>query len=168
MEGRAPLLYCRFHGWRYNLDGSLHSPTRKDLLLDFDAESCRVPAIQCEVWEGFIFINLDPHNTEPLRSFLGELAHGIEGYPFDGPHQVYRFKAELQCNWKIFVDGFAESYHGPYLHASSFGNRHRGGQRGVRPAESVHRCVGLPAQGAASDVLLRRGAVAKDAVLQAD
>ena len=74
------------------------------------------------MWEGFIFINLNPNNTEPLRAFLGELAHGIEGYPFDGPHQVYRFKAELQCNWKIFVDSFAESYHGPYLHASSFGN----------------------------------------------
>ena len=73
------------------------------------------------MWEGFIFINLNPHNTEPVRSFLGELAHGIEGYPFEGPHQVYRFKAELQCNWKIFVDSFAESYHGPYLHASSFG-----------------------------------------------
>ncbi|MDO3634866.1 aromatic ring-hydroxylating oxygenase subunit alpha [Mycolicibacterium arseniciresistens] len=122
VSGRAPLLYCRFHGWRYHLDGSLHSATRQDLLLDFDADSCRVPAIQCEVWEGFVFVNLDPHNTEPLRSFLGELAHGIEGYPFEGPHQVYRFKAELQCNWKIFVDGFAESYHGPYLHASSFGS----------------------------------------------
>ena len=121
VQGRAPVLYCRFHGWRYNLDGSLHAPTRKDLLLDFDADSCRVPAIQCEVWEGFIFVNLNPDNREPLRSFLGELAHGIEGYPFAGPHQVYRFKAELQCNWKIFVDGFAESYHGPYLHASSFG-----------------------------------------------
>ena len=120
-QGRAPLLYCRFHGWRYKLDGSLHSATRKDLLLDFDADSCRVPAIQCEVWEGFIFINLNPHNTESVRSYLGELAHDIEGYPFEGPHQVYQFKAELQCNWKIFLDGFAESYHGPYLHASSFG-----------------------------------------------
>ena len=95
VQGRAPLLYCRFHGWRYNLDGSLHSATRKDLLLDFDADSCRVPAVQCEVWEGFIFINLNPHNTEPLRSFLGELAHGIEGYPFEGPHQVYNSRP----NW---------------------------------------------------------------------
>ena len=62
--------------------------------------------------------------TTPSRCgrFLGELAHGIEGYPFEGPHQVYQFKVELQCNWKIFVDGFAESYHGPYLHASSFGS----------------------------------------------
>jgi phenylpropionate dioxygenase-like ring-hydroxylating dioxygenase large terminal subunit len=121
-QGQAPVFYCRFHGWNYELDGTLIATTRKDLLLDFVAESCRIPQIQCEVWEGFIFINLDPKNTEPLRAFLGELAHGIEGYPFAGPHQVYKFKAELQCNWKIFVDGFAESYHGPYLHAASFGN----------------------------------------------
>jgi len=120
-RGTVPLLYCRFHGWRYDLDGSLIAPTRRDLLLDFDADSCRIPAIRCEVWEGFIFINVDPEGTESLRTYLGEFAAGIEGYPFAGPHQVYRFRAELACNWKIFMDGFAESYHGPYLHANSFG-----------------------------------------------
>src|SRR5262249_32168542 len=82
---------------------------------------CSVPAIQCEVWQGFIFINLDRDNTESVRDFLGEFAEGIEGYPFEGPHQVYKFKAELKCNWKIFMDGFAESYHGPYLHSGPFG-----------------------------------------------
>ena len=122
VEGQAPALYCRVHGWSFELDGSLIAPTRKDLLLDFDADKCRVPPVQCDVWEGFIFINLNPDNTETVRDFLGELAHEIEGYPFAGPHQVYRFKAEIQCNWKIFMDGFAESYHGPYLHAASFGN----------------------------------------------
>lgn len=122
-QGTAPVLFCRFHGWRYNLDGTLIGPTRKDLLLEqIDPSKCRVPAIQCEVWQGFVFINLNPNNKEPLRSFLGELAQGVEGYDFAGPHQVYKFKAELQCNWKIYVDGFAESYHGPYLHAASFGN----------------------------------------------
>ena len=120
-QGAAPLLYCRFHGWRFDLDGSLIKPSREDLLLDFDKSTCGVPPIQCETWEGFIFVNLDPGNTESVRDFLGEFARGIEGYPFNGPHQVYKFKAELQCNWKIFMDGFAESYHGPYLHATSFG-----------------------------------------------
>ncbi len=121
VEGSAPLLYCRFHGWRFNLDGSLIKPSRADLLLDFDGSQCGVPAIQCETWEGFIFINLDADNTRSVRDFLGEFAEGVEGYPFAGPHQVYKFKAELQCNWKIFMDGFAESYHGPYLHATTFG-----------------------------------------------
>ncbi|MBO0855343.1 MAG: aromatic ring-hydroxylating dioxygenase subunit alpha [Nocardia sp.] len=122
VQGRAPFFYCRFHGWTYNLDGSLRKATRQDLLLDFDAEACRVPGIQCEVWQGFIFVNLNPANTESVRDYLGEHARSLEGYDFDGPHQQYRFRAELQCNWKIFLDGFAESYHGPYLHASSFGN----------------------------------------------
>jgi phenylpropionate dioxygenase-like ring-hydroxylating dioxygenase large terminal subunit len=121
IEGSAPLLYCRFHGWRFNLDGSLVKPTRADLLLDFEPDTCAVPAIQCDVWGGFVFINLDPDNSRSVGDFLGEFAAGIEGYDFDGPHQVYRFRAELQCNWKIFMDGFAESYHGPYLHANSFG-----------------------------------------------
>ncbi|WP_317930873.1 aromatic ring-hydroxylating oxygenase subunit alpha [Halioxenophilus sp. WMMB6] len=121
VEGGSSFLYCRFHGWRFDLDGSLIKPSRADLLLDFDGSKCSVPQIQCEVWQGFIFINMNPDNTETVRDFLGEFAEGIEGYPFAGPHQVYKFKAELQCNWKIFMDGFAESYHGPYLHAGSFG-----------------------------------------------
>ena len=120
-QGTAPMLYCRFHGWRYDHDGTLIKPSRQDLLLDFDGSKCSVPSIQCEVWEGFIFINMNPDNTESVRDFLGEFASGIEGYPFDSPRKVYKFKAELQCNWKIFMDGFAESYHGPYLHAGSFG-----------------------------------------------
>lgn len=120
-QGTAPLLYCRFHGWRYDLEGKLIKASREDLLLDFDKTNCKLASIQCEVWQGFIFINLNPDNTESVRDFLGGFAHDLEGYPFAGPHQVYRFKAELQCNWKIFMDGFAESYHGPYLHAGSFG-----------------------------------------------
>jgi len=120
-SGGGPFLYCRFHGWRFKHDGSLIAPTRKDLLLDFDGENCAIPQVQCDVWEGFIFINMNKENRQSVRDFLGEFAVGIEGYPFDRPQQVYKFKAELQCNWKIFMDGFAESYHGPYLHARSFG-----------------------------------------------
>jgi phenylpropionate dioxygenase-like ring-hydroxylating dioxygenase large terminal subunit len=120
-QGTAPLFYCRFHGWRYKLDGSLIKPSREDLLLEIDKSTCSVPAIQCQVWEGFIFINLNRDNTQSVRDFLGEFAAGLEGYPFARPHQVYKFKAELKCNWKIFMDGFAESYHGAYLHAGSFG-----------------------------------------------
>jgi phenylpropionate dioxygenase-like ring-hydroxylating dioxygenase large terminal subunit len=126
-RGQAPLLFCRFHGWRYNLDGSLIAPTRKDLLYDFDARKCGLPAIQCEVWEGFIFINLNADNKEPVRAFLGELAHGVEGYPFSKLPKAYAFKVELNCNWKIFMDGFAEGYHTPYLHGAALPNLEQAG-----------------------------------------
>ena len=167
VQGRAPLLYCRFHGWRYKLDGSLHSATRKDLLLDFDADSCQVPAIQCEVWEGFIFVNLNPDNTESVRDYLGDLAHGIEGYPFAGPHQVYRFNAELQCNWKIFRRRLRGELPRPVSARLLLRQPHGGSQGGVRPAEPVHRCFVLSAERSAPDVLVRRRTIAEDSVLQA-
>jgi len=83
------------------LDGALIKPSLADPLLDFDPGSCRVPALQREVWEGFVFINLDPGNTRSVPEFLGEFGEGIEGYAFEGPHQVYRLKAKLKCNRKF-------------------------------------------------------------------
>ena len=48
-QGRMPVLYCKFHGWRYALDGALIAPTRSDLLYDFDSANCRLADIACEV-----------------------------------------------------------------------------------------------------------------------
>lgn len=156
-QGNLPLLYCKFHGWRYNLDGSLIATTRKELLYDFDASKCGLASIQCEIWQGFIFINLNSDNTEPLRSFLGELAHGLEGYPFAELTKSYAFKAELNCNWKIFMDGFAEGYHTPYLHGSALRNLEDAGNEVSNPLadslaiqlKGLHRMIswaGSPAE----------------------
>ena len=69
------------------------------------------------MWEGFIFVNLDPDDTTPLRDYLGELGKGLEGYPFGEMTQVYKYRAEVGSNWKLFIDAFAEFYHAPVLHA---------------------------------------------------
>ena len=120
VRGRTREIHCRFHGWRYALDGSLIAPTRPELLRGFDPSKCRLAEIACEVWEGFVFIHLDPDGArEPLRDFLGEFARGLEGFPFHRFSQAYTFRMEVKSNWKIFIDGFAEGYHAPYLHAAS-------------------------------------------------
>ena len=119
VQGRTKQFHCRFHGWRFGLDGSLVHHTRPELFPNLDPSKCRLPEIACEVWEGFVFIHLDPENREPLRSFLGEMAHGLEGFPYERFSQAYTFRMEISCNWKIFLDSFAEGYHGPYLHSAS-------------------------------------------------
>src|SRR6202008_683575 len=68
-------------------------------------------------WEGFIFVNLDPDNTESLADYLGELGGGLAGYPFEKMTQVHRYRAEVGSNWKLFIDAFTEFYHAPVLHA---------------------------------------------------
>jgi len=67
------------------------------------------------VWEGFIFVNLDPA-AQPLADYLGEFAKGLEGYPFHEMTEVFTYKAEVGSNWKLFIDAFAEFYHAPVLH----------------------------------------------------
>ena len=68
-------------------------------------------------WEGFIFVNLDPDNTTSLRDYLGPMGAGVEGWPFGEMTQVYKYRANVGANWKLFIDAFAEFYHAPILHA---------------------------------------------------
>ena len=51
------------------------------------------------------------------RDYLGELGAGLEGYPFGEMTQVYKYRADVGANWKLFIDAFAEFYHAPVLHA---------------------------------------------------
>jgi phenylpropionate dioxygenase-like ring-hydroxylating dioxygenase large terminal subunit len=51
------------------------------------------------------------------KDYLGRLGAGLEGYPFEDMTQVYKYRAEVGSNWKLFIDAFAEFYHAPILHA---------------------------------------------------
>src|SRR4051794_31703796 len=108
---------CKYHGWRYDLEGALTFVQQEGEFFDLDKSEFGLASVQCEVWEGFIFVNLDPANTTPVRDYLGEIGKSIEGYPFHRMTQVHRYRAEVGSNWKLFIDAFAEFYHAPVLHA---------------------------------------------------
>ena len=91
--------------------------TREELYFDFDRSRYGLSEVSCEVWEGFIFINLDPQPAQTLAEFLGEMGEGLAGYPFHEMSQVYSFRAVVNSNWKVFADSFSEGYHTPYMHA---------------------------------------------------
>jgi len=106
---------CKYHAWRYSLDGELTFVQQEPEFFDLDKSNYGLRTVRCEIWEGFIFVNLDP-DAQPLADYLGELAKGLEGYPFGEMTQVYTYKAEVGSNWKLFIDAFAEFYHAPVLH----------------------------------------------------
>ncbi|MEU5755877.1 aromatic ring-hydroxylating dioxygenase subunit alpha [Streptomyces sp. NPDC047829] len=111
---------CKYHAWRYNLDGKLAFVQQEGEFFDLDKSDYGLKQVQAEVWEGFIFVNLDTDNKTPLREYLGELAKGIEGYPFHKLTQVHKYRAEIGSNWKLFIDAFAEFYHAPILHSGQY------------------------------------------------
>ncbi len=111
---------CKYHAWRYDLQGACTFVQQEQEFFDLDKADYGLASVRCEVWEGWIFVNFDPNNTTPVREYLGELAWGLEGYPFHKLTQVHKYRAEIGANWKLFIDAFAEFYHAPILHGGQY------------------------------------------------
>ena len=114
---RSGKFECRFHGWVYDTAGTLvHVPEEDHFPPCFSRAENGLTPIACDVWEGFIFINLDPKPDQDLKTFLGGLGEHLSGYPYGELTNVYRYQQVVRCNWKVALDAFSESYHVPYLH----------------------------------------------------
>ncbi|WP_405735312.1 aromatic ring-hydroxylating dioxygenase subunit alpha [Streptomyces sp. NBC_01537] len=115
VKGTCRQFTCKYHAWRYDLEGKLTYIQQEGEFFGIDKGDYGLASVRCEVWEGFIFINLD-QDAQPLTEYLGEMAKGVEGYPFHEMTEVFSYKAEVGSNWKLFIDAFAEFYHAPVLH----------------------------------------------------
>jgi phenylpropionate dioxygenase-like ring-hydroxylating dioxygenase large terminal subunit len=115
VKGTCRVFTCKYHAWRYELDGRLSFVQQEEEFFGLDKSEYGLKQVRCEVWQGFIFVNLDPA-AAPLADFLGEFGKNLEGYPFHEMTEVFTYKAEINANWKLFIDAFAEFYHAPILH----------------------------------------------------
>lgn len=69
--GRKNNFTCPFHGWRFNLDGECtHIREREDWQGALTAENTHLADVQVDAWGGWVWINLDPANTQSLRDYL--------------------------------------------------------------------------------------------------
>ena len=84
---------------------------------DLDKADYRLVPVHCDVWAGFIFVNLDREPSQTLTEFLGPMITALEGYPFEQLTERFFYRAEVGSNWKLFMDAFQEFYHAPVLHA---------------------------------------------------
>ena len=115
-SGSCRQFTCKYHAWRYDLDGSLNFVQQESEFFDLDKENLGLIPVACDVWEGFIFVNLDDEPAQTLTEALHPFSEGLAGYPFGEMTQVYRAKSEVKANWKLFIDAFIEFYHAPILH----------------------------------------------------
>ena len=73
--------------------------------------------MHCDVWAGFIFVNLAKEPEQSLRDFLGPMVTKLENYPFEKQSERWFYRATVKSNWKLYMDAFQEFYHAPVLHA---------------------------------------------------
>uniref|UniRef100_UPI0034E1DF1D aromatic ring-hydroxylating oxygenase subunit alpha n=1 Tax=Mycobacterium sp. OAE908 TaxID=2817899 RepID=UPI0034E1DF1D len=109
---RLPELRCPFHGLAWHIDGSFKE-VPPSIAFDFphiDPPKFGLPEVQCETWDGIVFINMDP-NAEPLRDFLGDLTKHFERWPFNDRWKAAHVAKVMHANWKVTLEAFLESMH---------------------------------------------------------
>ena len=111
---------CPFHGWSYNLDGSLKNIPKTDAFPEIDKSQFGLKSLDCEVWQGMIFIRFGGEGPAVAELFA-EAAEEIGLYrieemqPLDKPYQ-YNF----DLDWKAVLDIDNEGYHVPVGHPELF------------------------------------------------
>jgi choline monooxygenase len=114
--GQTSILHCPYHGWNYGLDGSLKGMPEFEGVKNFDRQKNGLVPVKADIWEGFVFVNLDPQ-AMPLKDFLGGLVKRVAPLGLSKLHYFDRRVYDIHCNWKVFVDNYLDGgYHVPHLH----------------------------------------------------
>ena len=119
---RGPMI-CRFHNWAYDDGGALVFVPDEENFHALDKRDHGLTPVNLDVWEGFVFVCLDPEPPEPLREYLGGVADRLDGCPFHGMKLFQTYRVEERANWKVGLDAQNELYHFPMLHGRALGNQ---------------------------------------------
>jgi phenylpropionate dioxygenase-like ring-hydroxylating dioxygenase large terminal subunit len=109
--GKRKLFVCGYHGWRYDLDGKcVHIQDQSDWKCALTEERTRLGEIKVDTWGGWVWINMDP-DCEPLREFLDPAASLLDQFELEKMRYRWRQWLVADCNWKVAIEAFMESYH---------------------------------------------------------
>jgi choline monooxygenase len=116
-QGCAKQFRCPYHGWTYGIDGALKGMVEFDGVCNFDRADNGLVPIRLDVWENFVFVNLDGQ-AAPLQKFLGAVPGLVA--PLGLTKKLHYFDRRiypLNCNWKVYVDNYLDGgYHVPHAH----------------------------------------------------
>lgn len=120
-SGNAGRFVCPYHNWTYSNEGQLVGVPDERAFFGIDKRRCGLTPVACDVWEGYVFINLQPQPEVSLLAFLGPLAERLKGVPYTFADNSFFVRSEVNANWKIVSDAFLESYHIPAIHPETIG-----------------------------------------------
>ena len=111
-------IICPFHGWVYNLDGTLRGAAQPDKLPPLDPVAFGLKPIETDIWHGFVFVRFRPGPQPRMSEVLGRFEKEVSQYKLaDLVPSGEGFYAETAAvNWKCVRDVDNEGYHVPMAH----------------------------------------------------
>ena len=119
-SGNKRAITCPYHGWTYNLDGTIRAAPAMDQNRSFCKADYRLPQVRCEEWLGWVMATLNP-NAQPVAAKLAEVESLIDDYQMEHYVEAFRETHVWNTNWKILAENFMESYHLPVCHSGTIG-----------------------------------------------
>ena len=115
-RGEKMNFVCGFHAWTFDTAGQCtYVSNPEDWGGALTDEQTRLGPVKVDTWGGFIWINLDPQ-AEPLREYLEPAATMLDPFELQNMRPRWRNWTVFDCNWKVALEAFNETYHVPGTH----------------------------------------------------
>lgn len=116
-------LRCPYHSWVYDLSGELIATPhiggpRVNDVAGFDKSQHGLKPVRSALFWDMVFVNISG-DAEPFETFIAPLAERWADFDMSRirhPGDVGSLKLTVNCNWKLAVENFCESYHLPSIH----------------------------------------------------
>ena len=112
-EGCTRTFSCPYHGWTYNLDGSLRGVPGEAAFPDLDKETSGLKEVFAVEKGGLVYVQQEGEpRLETLETALD----------FFEPSQSFFYQSDTidEANWKLLTETLLEGYHIKSLHRESF------------------------------------------------
>lgn len=122
-------IICPFHGWAYNLDGTLRGAAQPGSLPSLDPVEMGLKPLDLDIWNGFVFVRFKPGLQPPVSKVMARFAEELAQYDMADmvPDGRGFWSTEIEANWKCVRDVDNEGYHVPMAHpglADLFGSHY--------------------------------------------
>ena len=120
--GNIQYMSCKYHGWKYDLDGKLLDVTDAHIFGKMDTSDKGLLELPCEEKNGLIFVCLTPGIKINLNDFFKGFLDDFDELGFADWHFLGS-RVLSGANWKIAFDGYMEAYHFAALHPKTVAPR---------------------------------------------
>ena len=109
---------CPFHGWVYNLDGSLRGAAQPTSFGTMNRGDFGLKPIEMQTFHGFVFLRFGPGPQPDIATLLAPFDADFAAYGVQSilPVAVPDWSGDLPVNWKSVRDVDNEGYHVAFAH----------------------------------------------------
>jgi phenylpropionate dioxygenase-like ring-hydroxylating dioxygenase large terminal subunit len=141
-RGTKANFICGFHGWTFNRDGACtYIPHQEDWQGSLTPERTALGAVKVDNWGGWVWISLNP-DAPSLAAWLSPANELLDPYQLQNQRARWRKWIVFDCNWKVALEAFSETYHVQTTHPefNAFGQF-----RGWAKNHGLHTNIGYEA-----------------------